>query len=81
MKTCVRVREGGEVLQRIEFNRFCFACRRRQGGKTLFMLAADWSRTENVGKGPRTGKVVTAEAPAPGAGWRKPRRRTEPLRT
>jgi sugar lactone lactonase YvrE len=70
MKTCVRVREGGEVLERIELDRFCFACMLGgTEGKTLFMMAADWSGPENVGKGPRTGKVVTAEAPAPGPGW------------
>jgi sugar lactone lactonase YvrE len=38
-------------------------------GRTLFMMAADWSGPENVGKGPRTGQVVSAEAPAPAAGW------------
>jgi len=70
MKTCLRVREGGEVLQRIELDRFCFACMLGgTEGKTLFMMAADWSGTENIGKGPRTGRVVTAEAPAPRAGW------------
>lgn len=70
MQACVRVREGGEVLERIALDRFCFACMLGGAeGKTLFMMAADWSGPENVGKGPRTGKVVTAEAPAPGAGW------------
>ena len=33
-------------------------------GRTLFMMAADWRGTENIGKGPRTGEVLTAEAPA-----------------
>jgi sugar lactone lactonase YvrE len=70
MKACVRVREGGEVLERIELDRFCFAC--ALGGadrRTLFMMAADWSGTENIGKGPRTGKVLAARAPASGVGW------------
>ena len=69
MQACLRVREGGEVLERIELDRFCFAC--MLGGedrRTLFMLAADWSGTENIGKGPPTGKVLTVPAPAPGAG-------------
>ena len=69
MQACLRVREGGEVLERIELDRFCFAC--MLGGedrRTLFMLAADWSGTENIGKGPPTGKVLTVRAPAPGAG-------------
>jgi sugar lactone lactonase YvrE len=70
MKSCVRVREGGEVLERIELDRFCFACMLGGAdGRTLFMMAADWNGPENVGKGPRTGKVLTAEAPAPHAGW------------
>jgi sugar lactone lactonase YvrE len=69
MKACLRVSEGGEILQRIELDRFCFACMLGGGdGKTLFMMAADWSGTGNVGKGPRTGQVLTAEAPAPHAG-------------
>jgi sugar lactone lactonase YvrE len=70
MKACVRVREDGEVLQRIELDRFCFACMLGGAdGSTLFMMAADWSGTENIGKGPRTGKVLTADAPAPRVGW------------
>jgi sugar lactone lactonase YvrE len=69
MKGCMRVREGGEVLERIELDRFCFACMLGGAdGKTLFMMAAEWNGPENVGKGPRTGKVLTADAPAPHAG-------------
>jgi sugar lactone lactonase YvrE len=69
MKACMRVREGGEVLERIELDRFCFACMLGGAdGRTLFMMAADWNGPENVGKGPRTGKVLTADAPAPHAG-------------
>ena len=70
MKGCVRVREGGEVLERIELDRFCFACMLGGAdGRTLFIMAADWNGPENVGKGPRTGKVLTAGAPAPHVGW------------
>src|SRR4051794_11258148 len=40
--TVVRVREGGEVLQQLELDRFCFACMLGgEGGKTLFMMAAE----------------------------------------
>jgi sugar lactone lactonase YvrE len=70
MQTCLRVREGGEVLERIELDRFCFAC--MLGGedkRTLFMLAADWRGPEHMFDGPRTGQVLTARAPAPGVGW------------
>jgi sugar lactone lactonase YvrE len=70
MQACLRVGEGGEVLQKIELDRFCFACMLGGAdGTTLFMMAADWGGTENIGKGPRTGKVLAAEAPAPGVGW------------
>src|SRR5215210_5981912 len=39
---CVRVREGGEVLQTVELDRGCFACMLGgEDGRTLFMVAAD----------------------------------------
>jgi sugar lactone lactonase YvrE len=69
-KRCVRVREGGEVLQTIELDRGCFAC--MLGGadkRTLFMVATEWSGTANMADGPRTGQVLTVEVAAPGAGW------------
>ena len=60
----------GEVLRRIELPQFCFACMLGGAdGKTLFVLIADWSGTENIGAGPRTGKIATAPAPAAHAGW------------
>ena len=67
---CVRVREGGEVLQTIELDRGCFAC--ALGGedrRTLFMIATEWNGPQAMFTGPRTGQMLTAEAPAPGAGW------------
>jgi sugar lactone lactonase YvrE len=70
MKSCLRVREGGEVLERIELDRFCFAC--MLGGedrRTLFMMAADWRGPEKMFDEPRTGQVQTVRAPAPGVGW------------
>jgi sugar lactone lactonase YvrE len=69
-KRCVRVREGGEVLQAVELDRGCFAC--MLGGadnRTLFMMAAEWRGPANMFDGPRTGQVLAVEAPAPGAGW------------
>jgi sugar lactone lactonase YvrE len=69
-KRCVRVREGGEVLQTIELDRGCFAC--TLGGadkKTLFMTANDWRGPANMADGARAGQMLTAEAPAPGVGW------------
>ena len=68
----VRVREGGEVLQRIELDQACFAC--MLGGpdrKTLFLLAVEWRGIEQVNEAvaARTGKVLVSQAPVPGAGW------------
>jgi sugar lactone lactonase YvrE len=69
-KRCVRVREGGEVLQTVELDRGCFAC--ALGGadrRTLFMMATEWNGPANMFDEPRTGQVLTVEAPAAGAGW------------
>ena len=69
---CARIREGGEVLERIELDRPCFAV--MLGGpdrRTLFMLTAEWRGTEGVEDviEARTGQVLVADAPAPGTGW------------
>jgi sugar lactone lactonase YvrE len=66
---CVRVAEGGEVLDTVEADRGCFAC--MLGGPeddTLFVMAQEWNGPENVAQGPRTGQVLAFEAPAPHAG-------------
>jgi sugar lactone lactonase YvrE len=67
-KRCVRVREGGQVLQTLELDRGCFAC--MLGGadrRTLFLMAAEWPESWSGAR--RTGQVLTVQAPAPGAGW------------
>jgi len=71
-KRCVRVSEGGEVLQTINLDRGCFAC--MLGGmrnKTLFLIATEWRGMDNIPQvaRARTGQVLTIEAPAPHAGW------------
>jgi sugar lactone lactonase YvrE len=66
----VRVREGGEVLQTIEFDRGCFAC--MLGGadrQTLFLIANEWGGPEGMADGAAMGQVLTTLAPAPCAGW------------
>jgi sugar lactone lactonase YvrE len=69
-RRCVRVREGGEVLQTFDLDRGCFACALGgRDGSTLFMVATEWSGPENMFKGPRTGQVLVASAPAPRAGF------------
>ena len=71
-KRCVRVREGGEVLQAIDLVRGCFACMLGgANGKTLFLIATEWrgmEKIQEVGQA-RTGQVLTVEAPARHAGW------------
>jgi len=67
---CVRVREGGEVLQTIALDRGCFAC--MLGGadrQTLFLVAQEWHGAASMFQGPPTGQILTTEAPAPRVGW------------
>ena len=67
---CVRVREGGQVLETIGLDRGCFACALGgTNGTTLFMLAQQWNGPENMFTGPPSGLLLTTEAPAPRAGW------------
>lgn len=71
-KRCVRVHEGGEVLQTVNADRGCFAC--MLGGpdrRTLFMVVTEWRGMEKVAEvaQARTGQVLAIEAPAPGVGW------------
>jgi sugar lactone lactonase YvrE len=69
-KRCVRVREGGEVLQTIDLDRGCFACMLGGAdGTTLFMMAAEWRGVDKMSDEARTGRVLNTEAPAPGVGW------------
>src|SRR6266545_3474721 len=73
---CLRIAEGGEVLDTIPLDRAGFACTLGgQDGRTLFMLAAEWrmqdgfeDNVERLTTGPETGQVLTARAPRPHAG-------------
>jgi sugar lactone lactonase YvrE len=68
-QSCVRVREGGEILETIELDRFCFACMLGgEDGRTLFLNVAEWTGPEGIFKEPRTGQVLPYDAPAPHAG-------------
>lgn len=70
MRSCLRVGEGGRVLQEIELDRSCFAC--MLGGpehRTLFVMAAEWNGREGMSAEVRTGQVVAVAAPTPRAGW------------
>ena len=69
-KRCVRVREGGEVLDTVEADRGCFACMLGgPDGTTLFICAAEWRGPERMFGGPPTGRVLTAPGPSRKAGW------------
>ena len=68
---CVRVAEGGAMLQTIELDRGGFAC--TLGGPrraTLFIVAATWrgmTESEMVASG--SGQVLATDVDVPGAGW------------
>ncbi len=69
MTSCVRVREGGKVLQTVKLDRSCFACMLGgTDGRTLYMMAAEWAGPEGMSAERRTGQVVTITAPAAHAG-------------
>jgi sugar lactone lactonase YvrE len=69
-RRCARVAEGGEELASVELDRGCFACMLGGAdGRTLFVMAQEWAGPEAIGTGPRTGRVVAIEAPAPHAGY------------
>jgi sugar lactone lactonase YvrE len=69
-KRCVRVREGGEVLDTVEVDRGCFACMLGgPDGATLFICAAEWRGPERMFDGPPTGRVLTAQGSSRKAGW------------
>lgn len=68
-KRCVRIREGGEVLQTVELDRGCFACMLGgEDGRTLFMMAAEWHGMDKMLGAPKTGQALAIKAPASHAG-------------
>jgi sugar lactone lactonase YvrE len=67
-RRCVRVAEGGEVLQTIACELGCFACMLGgQNGTTLFVTAAAWP--DAMTPGSRTGQILSAEVSVRHAGW------------
>jgi sugar lactone lactonase YvrE len=71
-KQCMRVQEGGDVLDVVAVDRGCFACMLGgEDGRTLFIAAAEWHGMEAaMTKGPGlTGQLLAAaDQPAPHAG-------------
>jgi sugar lactone lactonase YvrE len=70
-RCCVRVGEGGEVLNRTEFDRAAFACMLGgTDGATLFVTVAHWPGPERLLEHTAwDGTVLNTPAPAAGAGW------------
>ena len=70
-KRCVRVAEGGQVLQTVELDRGGFACALGGPGRTtLFIVAAEWrGMTGPQMVAPGSGLVLTTQVETPGAGW------------
>jgi sugar lactone lactonase YvrE len=70
-KQCVRVAEGGTVLQTVELDRGGFACALGGPGRTtLFIVAAEWRGiTEPQMVSPSSGQVIATEVDVQGAGW------------
>ncbi|MGI5130354.1 SMP-30/gluconolactonase/LRE family protein [Pseudonocardia sp. CA-107938] len=68
---CVRVAEGGAVLQTVALDRGGFACALGgPDGRTLFVTAATWQgMTETDMVAPGSGQLLAVKVDVPGAGW------------
>jgi sugar lactone lactonase YvrE len=68
-KRCVRVREGGAVLQTVSVDRGAFSCMLGgPDGRTLFVLTAEWGGFDAMDASARTGRLLAVTAPAAHAG-------------
>jgi sugar lactone lactonase YvrE len=66
---CVRVRDGGEVLQVVEADRGCFACMLGgDDGRTLYVTAARWHGMEHLFDRPADGQLLAERVDVPHAG-------------
>lgn len=70
-RRCVRVAEGGSVLQTVDLDRGAFACALGGAeGRTLAIAAAEWRGMEVPGLvTPGSGQVLVLDVDSPGAGW------------
>ena len=68
-RRCVRMAEGGAVLDTVDVDRGAFACMLGgDDGRTLFIVANDWRGSADMPLAERTGRILAVEAPAPRAG-------------
>ena len=68
----LRVREGGEILERIDVDRPCYACMLGgEDGRTLFMVVQKWLGPDRMREliEAKTGQILTARVGVPHAGW------------
>jgi sugar lactone lactonase YvrE len=70
-RRCVRVADGGDVLDTVDLDRGGFACMLGgDDGRTLFVVAAQWHGMQALGTDVDwDGSVLSFDAPAAAAGW------------
>ncbi len=69
---CVRVADGGEVLETVDLDRGAFACMLGGAdGRTLFVVGAHWPGAHGLGDPTWTwdGTVWSTSVATPRAGW------------
>lgn len=65
---CVRIREGGEILDEVVVDRMCFAVMLGGAdGRTLYIVANEWTGSVNVET--PTGRIYSARVDVPHAGY------------
>jgi sugar lactone lactonase YvrE len=65
---CLRIREGGEVLEEVPLDRMAFACMLGGAdGRTLFITANEWTGSVDVET--PTGRIFAARVDVPRAGY------------
>src|SRR4051794_9743719 len=68
-RRCVRVREGGEVLEVIEADRGCYSCMLGgDDGRTLYIGTAEWFGMDRIADTAGTGRILAARVTVPHAG-------------
>lgn len=70
---CVRVRDGGEVVQVVELDRGAFSC--ALGGpdrRTLYIAATVWRGADTFTADPPAGRLLAIDVDVPAAGWPSP---------
>ncbi|MEO6511989.1 MAG: SMP-30/gluconolactonase/LRE family protein [Nocardioides sp.] len=66
---CVRLREGGEVLDTVDSDRGAFACTLSRTGQPLLLVVGQEWGPDTWGSGRTTGQLVAYVAPEHGDGW------------